>query len=42
MHGFKGDVPLITNSAYGWQKHHKMLPINQFADAIDKSKPEYV
>jgi len=39
---FKDDVPLITTSANGWQRPERMLPINDFVDAIDKAKPEYI
>lgn len=42
LRNFQADAPLITNSAYDWQAPHKMLTINEFTSAIDKSKPEYV
>lgn len=42
MKQFKGCTPLITCSNLGWQKPAEMVLINDFTDAIDKEKPEYV
>ena len=39
---FNDNVPLITTSANGWQRPERMLHINDFVDAIDKAKPEYI
>lgn len=42
MEKFKGSAPLLISSNLGWEKPTKMLPIHEFASAIDKEKPEYV
>lgn len=42
MKKFEGSTPLIACSNLEWQQPSKMILINDFTDAIDKEKPEYV